>query len=73
MFRQFPGAGTITTCHNCTERHPACHDTCERYITEKKERDAKVAEIRKNKRLSLELYHHKIEKMRQEDKKHKYK
>ena len=71
MFRQFPGSGTITVCHDCQERHLACHDTCERYQEEKKERDAKIAEIRKNKRLSLELYHHKIEKMRQEDKKHR--
>ena len=28
---------TITVCKDCTVRHPACHDSCERYIAEKKE------------------------------------
>ena len=29
----------ITCCHHCTERHPACHDSCEKYIHEKEKRD----------------------------------
>lgn len=71
MLRQFPGASTIGTCRDCEERYPACHDYCEKYQTAKKKRSEEIQEIRKNKRLSLELYHHKIEKMRQEDKKHR--
>nr|DAV49127.1 MAG TPA: hypothetical protein [Caudoviricetes sp.] len=26
----------ITCCLNCTSRHTACHDTCEKYKAEKK-------------------------------------
>ena len=25
----------ITTCKDCEERHPACHDTCEKYREQK--------------------------------------
>lgn len=38
----------ITCCLNCTSRHHACHDTCEKYKTEKKdfeERKAFVYEL----------------------------
>ena len=38
----------ITCCHNCTSRHTACHDTCEKYKAEKKdfeERKAFVYEL----------------------------
>lgn len=38
----------ITCCLNCTSRHQACHDTCEKYKAEKKdfeERKAFVYEL----------------------------
>jgi hypothetical protein len=38
----------ITCCLNCTSRHQACHDTCEKYKAEKKdfeERKAFVHEL----------------------------
>lgn len=35
----------ITVCHNCTERYIGCHGSCERYLTEKREQDAIVAEM----------------------------
>ncbi len=31
----------IRCCYKCTERHDLCHSTCERYLTEKAENDAK--------------------------------
>lgn len=27
----------IYSCKNCSDRYPCCHDTCEKYITEKAE------------------------------------
>ena len=33
----------ITCCHNCTSRHTACHDTCEKYKAEKKDFDERKA------------------------------
>ena len=27
----------VTCCYECQERHPACHDHCEKYISEKAE------------------------------------
>jgi len=72
MFRSFPGASSINTCLDCQERHPACHDHCDKYQAAKEKRSEEIQKIRENKRLSLELYHHKIEKMRQENKKRKY-
>lgn len=36
----------ITCCKDCTERFPACHDTCERYQAEKeKAREAREKQI----------------------------
>lgn len=38
----------ITCCKDCTSRHQACHDTCEKYKAEKKdfeERKAFVYEL----------------------------
>lgn len=29
--------GKVTCCRDCTERHPACHDTCERYAEQKRQ------------------------------------
>ena len=33
----------ITCCHNCTSRHTACHDTCEKYKAEKKDFEERKA------------------------------
>lgn len=33
----------ITCCLNCESRHTACHDTCEKYKTEKKEFEERKA------------------------------
>ena len=32
--------GEITCCKDCTDRHRACHDSCQRYIAEKAKCDA---------------------------------
>mgnify|MGYP006898258472 FL=1 len=50
----------ITCCHNCTSRHTACHDTCEKYKAEKKdfeERKAFVYELNH----SQSVYHRNYE------------
>lgn len=36
----------ITCCHDCPDRHLACHDTCKKYKAERKEYDAKMAELK---------------------------
>lgn len=33
----------VTCCKDCEERHPACHDHCEKYIRQK----AEIAEIKR--------------------------
>jgi UDP-N-acetylmuramoylalanine-D-glutamate ligase len=33
----------ITCCLNCTSRHQACHDTCEKYKAEKKDFEKRKA------------------------------
>mgnify|MGYP007059033760 FL=1 len=33
----------ITCCLNCTSRHQACHDTCEKYKAEKKDLEERKA------------------------------
>ena len=38
-----------TPCINCTERHPLCHDTCEKYKTYTLEQEERKAIIRKAK------------------------
>ncbi len=37
----------ITCCKDCANRHPACHGSCEKYIQQKAELDARKAEARK--------------------------
>lgn len=37
----------ITCCKGCTERYEACWGTCEKYIKQRAEYDAKKAESRK--------------------------
>ena len=40
---------TIQCCYNCQNRAVGCHGTCQKYIEERKEYDAKRLEIRKSK------------------------
>lgn len=42
----------ITCCYKCEERHPLCHDHCEKYIAQKKAHD----ELRKKAHQEKELY-----------------
>ena len=37
----------ISCCQNCPDRYPGCHSHCEKYIQEKAEYDATMAEKRK--------------------------
>lgn len=37
----------ITVCKNCTDRHMACHDHCERYQTAKAEND-RIKTLKRN-------------------------
>jgi hypothetical protein len=39
----------ITSCRDCKERYPACHDTCEKYQNAKRERDEQLLAIEKAK------------------------
>lgn len=36
-------------CHNCPNRHPACHDHCEKHHIEKLVNDLLAMEVRKKK------------------------
>lgn len=47
---------TIGVCRECTERHPACHDTCERYIKRKAEYEEYKSNIKRKKFEDLYLY-----------------
>ena len=42
---------TINVCHNCQDRHQACWGTCERYLTARKELEARKAEKLKERRI----------------------
>lgn len=37
----------IKCCKDCTERHLACHDSCEKYLSEKKEKQDAMDRYRK--------------------------
>lgn len=45
----------ITSCHKCPDRHPACHDTCERYQSQLKEHIAQSRKIRDERREEVEF------------------
>lgn len=52
-------------CHECEERHPACHDHCEKYIEAKKKWDEKniaIRESKKDERLYKDYKYNRIEK-----------
>lgn len=38
---------TIGVCKDCTDRHPACWGTCEKYLAARRELEKKKAEIAK--------------------------
>lgn len=72
--KQWPNNGVdrmITCCLNCTSRHQACHDTCEKYKAEKKdfeERKAFVYELNH----SQSVYHRDYEDKHRERGKKRY-
>lgn len=39
----------IKVCHGCTERYPACHDHCEKYIQAKQDWENQKELIKENK------------------------
>lgn len=43
------------TCKDCTTRHPGCHDKCEKYQTEKKNHEARLAAKRETDTLRRNL------------------
>jgi len=40
----------MSPCRYCEERHPLCHDTCEKYISHKLKEEERKAIIRKAKK-----------------------
>ena len=48
-------SNSITVCKDCTERSRACHDQCEKYISEKKKREEEKALLAEQKKAD-ELY-----------------
>ena len=51
-------ASTIHCCYNCTERYPACHDHCERYLQEKAEYHKATSTINKAKAATRDIDNH---------------
>lgn len=49
-FKGFNHRTILETCKGCTDRHPACHDTCERYKAAKVEWDNRRENIKTEKR-----------------------
>ena len=41
-----PNGKIINTCMDCEDRHPACHDTCEKYQAAKAEHEKRKQAIR---------------------------
>jgi hypothetical protein len=56
-------------CRDCKDRYPACHDTCEKYLEAKKEHEEYVQTVLENRNREKELYLHKLNTMRREDRK----
>ena len=46
----------LVPCKDCTDRHPACHDECEKYKTFKQIHDSKREAIYKYKNRHSEFY-----------------
>ena len=52
-FRTY-NSGIDSTCKDCSERYPACHDSCERYIQARKSYDEQkriISEARNENRI----------------------
>ena len=45
----------ITCCHECTERYPACHDSCPKYLEQKQQRMEEGSKIYNAKLVELRL------------------
>lgn len=45
----------IECCKDCADRHPACHSHCEKYQTEKAERDETLAEKQREHNVKIGL------------------
>lgn len=46
----------VESCRGCTERYPACHDHCEKYITARKKYDELQNKIWEDKHNPLLVY-----------------
>ena len=46
----------ITCCKDCKDRHPACHDSCERYKNEKARSDEIVGMMNEARHSSTRVY-----------------
>ena len=60
----------ITTCKDCTERHPACHDTCPKYLAATLEIESQRDAIRREKHKFTDLNSHEIESKQKYKRKH---
>ena len=58
-------------CIDCTDRHLACHDTCERYLKVKAQHDEEKRKIRVDDTLRLYIGTKKAERMNRFAKKNK--
>ena len=52
-------SGIKSVCYDCQDRHPACHDTCERYSEAKTEFEQRKAVIKseRDKYKQIDIYH----------------
>lgn len=48
--------GIVTPCKDCTDRHMACHSTCEKYKEWKQEFDKLKSVVTKNKFFQSEIH-----------------
>jgi hypothetical protein len=57
-FRDSKG-GISSVCYECQDRHPACHDTCEKYVNAKTEYEERKAKIKteRDKFKEIDVYH----------------
>ena len=52
-------SGIKNVCFECQDRHPACHDTCEKYFEAKNEFEERKAKIKteRDKYKEIDIYH----------------
>lgn len=51
----------IASCKDCTERYPACHDTCPKYFAARMELDNEKEHIKREKHKFTDINSHFIE------------